>query len=84
MISIARYGGWIGRVLVPLLMTLAWAVPMRAQQRNTGEMFAAPEPAGGTSQDLEQHVQQLESEVEELETMSYPLKDGLFFMERQY
>lgn len=65
-ISIARYGGWIGRVLVPLLMTLAWAVPMRAQQRNTGEMFAAPEPAGGTSQDLEQHVQQLESEVEEL------------------
>ena len=57
----------LARTLVPLLLALAWAVPVRAQQRNMGDMSAAPESAaGGTPPTIEEHVKQLETEVEEL------------------
>ncbi len=64
-------GAWsasqLRAVLLPLLLALAWVVTVQAQQRNTGDMSAAPESeAGETNQQLRQHVNQLESEVQEL------------------
>jgi len=67
MIAIARFGLWIGKALVPLLMALAFAGQMRAQQPAAGNASAAPQSqAAETTQKLQQHVDQLESEVEEL------------------
>lgn len=67
MSTVAQREGWIGGMLVSLLLSLAWAVPTRAQQRNTGDMSSAPESgAGETNQQLQQHVNALESEVQEL------------------
>lgn len=67
MIASARCGYKIPAVLFPLLLALACVAPAWAQQRNTGDMSAAPEPgAGETNQQLQQHVNQLESEVQEL------------------
>ena len=69
------YGAGITRSLVPLLLALAWVVPMRAQQRNMGDMSAASEPtAGGASPTVEEHVQQLESEVQELREQVQEMK----------
>jgi len=77
-IAIARYGSRIGKVLVPLLLTLAWVAPMTAQQRNTGDMSAAPESsAEETTQKLQQHVEQLESEVEELRQQVNEMKAAM-------
>jgi Putative beta-barrel porin-2, OmpL-like. bbp2 len=67
MTSNVRGAGWIVRILVPLLLTLAGTAPAGAQQRDKGDTSAAPESrAGGASPTMEEHVKQLESEVEEL------------------
>lgn len=78
MSSRVGYGECFARSLVPLLLALAWAVPVRAQQRNTGDMSAAPESTvGGASPTVEQHVQQLESEVEELREQVKEMKAAM-------
>ena len=78
MSSRAGYRECFARSLVSLLLALAWAVPVRAQQRNTGDMSAAPEStAGGASPTVEQHVQQLESEVEELREQVKEMKAAM-------
>lgn len=74
----ARCGGWIGGFLVPLLLALAWIVPVGAQQRDTGGMTAAPESgAEGTSRQLEDHVEQLEKEVQELREQVKEMKAAM-------
>lgn len=74
----ASYGASVARSLVPLLLALAWTVPMTAQQRNMGETSAAPESqAGGASPTVEEHVQQLEFEVEELREQVKEMKAAM-------
>ncbi len=73
-----RCSGWLLGSLVPLLLALAWAVPVRAQQRNMGDMSAAPEStAGSASPTVEEHVQQLESEVQELREQVKEMKAAM-------
>jgi len=72
------YGTSLAKLSVPLLLALAWAVTMTAQQRNVGDMSAAPEPtAGGTPPTVEEHVQQLESEVQELREQVNEMKAAM-------
>ena len=73
--TIIRFSG--GRVLVPLLLTLAWIVPMRAQQRDTGDTTAPPGSGAGASQQLEDHVQRLEAEVKELQEQVREMKSAM-------
>ena len=74
----ARGGKQARTVLVSLLLALAWVVPVQAQQRNTGDMSAAPESgAGQTNQQLQQHVSQLESEVQELREQVKEMKAAM-------
>ncbi len=78
MITSARCGYAMPTVLLPLLLALAWVVPGWAQQRNTGDMSAAPESgAGETNQQLQQHVNQLESEVQELREQVKEMKAAM-------
>ncbi len=71
-------GVWVVRLLVPLLLALAWLLPVSAQQRNMGDMSAAPESgAGGTSPTVEEHVRELEYEVQELREQVKEMKAAM-------
>jgi hypothetical protein len=73
----ARYG-WLITSLVPVFLALAWAVPVQAQQRDMGDISAAPESgAGGAFPTVEEHVQQLESEVQELREQVREMKAAM-------
>lgn len=73
----AHYG-WLVTTLFPLLLALAWSVPVTAQQGNMGDISAAPESrAGGASPTVEEHVQQLESEVQELREQVKEMKAAM-------
>jgi hypothetical protein len=77
-ISIARCSGSIGAVFVPLLLALAYVAPVTAQQRNIGDMSAVPESgAEETTQKLQQHVNELESEVEALREQVNEMKAAM-------
>jgi hypothetical protein len=65
-------------VLVPLLLTLACSGPVRAQQRNMGDMSGTPESGmGETPQKLQQRLEQLESEVQQLREQVKEMKAAM-------
>ena len=68
------------KVLVVLHLTLTWAIPVRAQQRDAGGTSAPPESGAGPTQQLQLHVNELESEVHELRQQVEEMKAAMASM----
>ena len=65
------------KVLVALHLTLTWAIPVSAQQRDAGGTSAPPESGAGPTQQLQLHVNELESEVHELRQQVEEMKAAI-------
>ncbi len=76
MMAATKYRQGMVSVLVSLFLTLAWSVPMAGQQ-TAGGNSGAPGSQTESSPTLQQHVQQLESEVEELREQMKEMKAAM-------
>jgi hypothetical protein len=76
--SMTVHSGGLRTSVVPLLLILASVVPGMAQQRDMGDIPAAPESqAGETTQQLRQQVNRLEYEVQELREQVKEMKAAM-------